>query len=242
MERLIRRNSHNAERIRPYIGGEEVTNSPTHSAHRYAIDFEAFPRERKSDLGSWKLASEKQRREWLARYVVPNDYPLPVAGDWPELLQILERRVRPIRLTQASTVNPDRWWMHARPATKLKAATSDFENVLVINCGATPQFGVARMKANLIFAHTLTVFAFANLAPFSILQCRVHEVWARLFSSTLEDRLRYAPSDCFETFPLPEGFPVSRELKEAARTYHDHRAALMVARNEGLTKTYNRFQ
>ena len=26
-----------------------------------------------------------------------------------------------------------------------------------------------------------------------------------------------------------------------ARAYHDHRAALMVARSEGMTKTYNRF-
>jgi hypothetical protein len=146
MEWLITKNSHNAERIRPYIGGEEVTNSPTHTAHRYAIDFEAFPRERSDALGSWKLASQDQRREWLAHYVVPTDYPFPVASDWPDLLQILNRRVRPIRLTQSSTVNPDRWWMHARPATRLKAATSNFEDVLVINCGATPQFGACPQR------------------------------------------------------------------------------------------------
>ena len=30
-------------------------------------------------------------------------------------------------------------------------------------------------------------------------------------------------------------------LTNTAITYHDHRAALMVTRNEGLTKTYNRF-
>jgi hypothetical protein len=30
-------------------------------------------------------------------------------------------------------------------------------------------------------------------------------------------------------------------LEAAGRAYHDHRAALMIARNEGLTKTYNRF-
>jgi hypothetical protein len=30
-------------------------------------------------------------------------------------------------------------------------------------------------------------------------------------------------------------------LIAAGQLYHDHRAALMVARNEGMTKTYNRF-
>ena len=75
----------------------------------------------------------------------------------------------------------------------------------------------------------------------TVLQSRVHEIWARFFSSTLEDRLRYAPSDCFETFPVPPGYETNPALEAAAQVYHDHRAALMVAANEGMTKTYNRF-
>lgn len=51
--------------------------------------------------------------------------------------------------------------------------------------------------------------------------------------------MRYSVTDCFETFPLP---PLDgAALHDAAEGYHTHRAALMVARNEGLTKTYNRF-
>src|SRR5207253_6169315 len=48
-------------------------------------------------------------------------------------------------------------------------------------------------------------------------------------------------SDCFETFPFPPGFETLPTLEAAGQAYHDHRAALMVARNEGMTKTYNRF-
>src|SRR5204862_718689 len=55
------------------------------------------------------------------------------------------------------------------------------------------------------------------------------------------DRLRYTPSDCFETFPFPVEFELSHSLAVAGQAYHDHRVALMVARNEGMTKTYNRF-
>jgi len=66
-------------------------------------------------------------------------------------------------------------------------------------------------------------------------------LWELTQSSSLEDRLRYTPSDSFETFPFPHRFENTPALEAAGRAYHDHRAALMVARDEGMTKTYNRF-
>src|SRR5262249_44392520 len=39
MHELITRDKRNAERIFPFVGWEEVANSPTHAHHRYAIDF-----------------------------------------------------------------------------------------------------------------------------------------------------------------------------------------------------------
>ena len=53
--------------------------------------------------------------------------------------------------------------------------------------------------------------------------------------------MRYTPSDCFETFPFPTAWTVRQDLEVVGKEYHDHRAALMVANDEGLTKTYNRF-
>ena len=57
----------------------------------------------------------------------------------------------------------------------------------------------------------------------------------------MKDDPVYTPSDCFETFPFPPGYETDPTLEAAGQTYHDHRAALMVAANEGMTKTYNRF-
>ncbi len=71
----------------------------------------------------------------------------------------------------------------------------------------------------------------------ALLQSRVHEIWARFFSSTMEDRLRYSIVDAFRTFPRIDNL----SLEISGNTYHHHRASLMVTRNEGLTKTYNRF-
>jgi hypothetical protein len=57
----------------------------------------------------------------------------------------------------------------------------------------------------------------------------------------MKDDLRYTPSDCFETFPFPEAWEPAPALEEAGRAYYSFRAHLMVANDEGLTKTYNRF-
>src|SRR5689334_22266063 len=57
----------------------------------------------------------------------------------------------------------------------------------------------------------------------------------------MKDDLRYTLSDCFETFPFPEGRDAHPALDAAGETYSEYRAQLMVANHEGLTKTYNRF-
>jgi len=113
------------------------------------------------------------------------------------------------------------------------------------------------MKPDSVFSEALVVFALPTYASFCPLQSSVHEVWARFFGSSLEDRLRYTPSDCFETFPFPEGLlergagfqpaapslPVGNRhhVEATGKEYYEFRATLMVRNNEGLTKTYNRF-
>src|SRR5262249_19083386 len=92
-----------------------------------------------------------------------------------------------------------------------------------------------------VYSVECNIFAFARFGPFAVLQCRLHETWARFFASTLEERLRYTPSDCFETFSFPPDFDNATDLDCTGSRYHEHRSMLMIARNEGMTKTYNRF-
>jgi len=55
----------------------------------------------------------------------------------------------------------------------------------------------------------------------------------------MEDRLRYSLDTAFGTFPFTDD--AFGQLDALGKDYHDHRSELMIARNEGLTKTYNRF-
>ena len=99
----------------------------------------------------------------------------------------------------------------------------------------------AFLPAEMVYAHTLNVFPFDTYAAFCALQSRPHEVWARFFGSSMKDDLRYTPSDCFETFPFPRGWTTHPDLEAAGEAYYEFRAQLMVANDEGMTKTYNRF-
>jgi hypothetical protein len=184
--------------------------------------------------------SDETRRAKLRSGIVSADFPGPVAEDWPNLIDIVEKRVRPAREEQTRDALRVRWWQYAEKRPGLKSATRSIECVLVLS-RVSPHLGVGRVSSHLIFAETIVVLIFPNLAPFAVIQSRVHEIWARFFSSTLEERLRYAPSDCFETFPFPFGYETDRAFEAVGQTYHDHRAALMVVANEGMTKTYNRF-
>ncbi|HET8843871.1 MAG TPA: hypothetical protein VFN35_20575, partial [Ktedonobacteraceae bacterium] len=50
--------------------------------------------------------------------------------------------------------------------------------------------------------------------------------------------MSYTPTDCFETFPFPT---IVDSLESIGERYYTHRQSIMLTRQEGLTKTYNRF-
>ena len=206
-ESLIRKDRKNGERILPYIGGEEVNDSPTHAYRRWVISF--------GDL------SEAEARRW------------------PDLMEIVETKVRPYRETVNRVAHRRYWWQFGDKRPELTARQKDFKRVLV-NAQVSQHLAFAFQPTDRVFAMMLNVFLLDSYSAFAVLQSRVHEVWTRFFASTLEDRLRYTPTDCFETFAFPPEWRTTADLEENGRAYYEYRAALMVGKNEGLTKTYNR--
>ena len=192
------------------------------------------------EMASWASGTDAERREWLRSGVVPVDYPGPVAADWSELLAVVEQQVKPERMRNNRAGYRTYWWQYGEKRVDLYAAISDLERVL-INSQVSAHLQFAFLPADMVFAHTTYTYAFATYTAFCILQSRPHEIWARFFGSSLEDRLRYTPSDCFETFPFPDGWETHQSLEATGQAYYEHRAALMIRNDEGMTKTYNRF-
>ncbi len=240
MRALIAKDPKNGERIFPYLGGEDVNSSPTHEHKRHVIDFADFPLRREVLAKTWMELSVREREECLRIGIVPADYPEPVAADWPDLLQIVEKRAKPQRLKQKDKIGQQEWWRFLRRRDALYAAINPLERVMLTpRVSSSPNF--ATVPNGFVFNEKTIVFSFSALGSFACLQARTHEVWLRAFTSTLKDDLNYAPSDCFGNFPFPASLETDPALDAAGEAYHSFRAQLMIARNEGLTKTYNRF-
>ena len=221
MERLIAENPKNAEVIVPYIGGEEVNNSPTHAHHRYVINF--------GERGEEECRSE-----------------------WPDLMAIVERKVKPSRLAQNREIRSRYWWRFGETCPALYAAIAPCPRVLVTNNQASVHHCMTFMRPGSVFANSLNVLPIEAWSEFALLQSYPHEAYARFLSSSLGDGLRYNPSDCLETFPFPAcllnllsndagSISTHQGLEAIGERYHQFRAELMVSNNEGLTSTYNRF-
>ena len=220
MERLIANNPKNSEVILPYIGGEEINSNPAQLHHRYVINFGEM--------------SEDEART-----------------GFPSLMDVITRKVKPLRDQSKRDIYRRRWWRFAETCPSLYEAISRENKVLII-AQTYAQFAISAISSKNIFAHTTLVFPFRGYSMLTCLHCRLHEFWADFFSCSLEDRRRYAPSDCFANFPFPTALldsattdPAHESTRQSLETigerYHQFRAELMVANNEGLTSTYNRF-
>lgn len=159
---------------------------------------------------------------------------------YPELVQILEEKVRPVRSLDKREAYRRNWWRFAERRPRLAATIATLPRYIACS-RISPRHALAFISSEVVASEATVVFAFSNFAPFALLQSRIHEIWARFFSSSMKDDLRYTPSDCFRTFPFPASFETNATLEVAGEAYHTFRAAVMVDRNEGLTKTYNRF-
>jgi hypothetical protein len=211
---LIAKNPHNKEVLFPYLVGQDLNSSPDQSASRWVIDF--------------------------------HDWSYEKASQYPDCLQILTERVKPYRdevVAQGKQIHEYDYWKFWDKRLESYALIAGMKNVIVI--ALTSRTGAfALVPTDIVFSHMVGVFASEDAHFFAILQSNFHIDWAWKYGSSLKGDLRYTPSDIFETFPFPQSpHEVSnlQSLETLGETYHEHRRQLMLDRQEGLTKTYNRF-
>ncbi len=205
---LVAKYPKNAERVFPYLGGEEVNSSPAQSHERYVISF-----------GQMELSQAEQ---------------------WPDLIGIVREKVKPEREKNNRANYRESWWQFGEARPGLYAAIAPLSRCLV-TARVTKHLCFSYQPTNRILNEKLYVFPFDRYTQFTILQSRLHGSWTWLLSSTLETRLNYSASDCFESFPFPQPDPrtVIPELEAIGEKLDEARAKYMVDTDQGLTKTYN---
>ncbi len=200
----------------PLIGGEELNSNVSQSETDWVICFWDWP---------------------LNKETAPDGYSGPLAEDYPLCLDILRELVKPERDLKNRKVYRERWWRFAELQKNSYLAAASGERVLV-RAIISPIHAFVFVKTGQIFNNKTILFK-ADHARFAFLQSSIHEKWVVEYSTSMGvSTLTYYPAACLETFP----FPVSQKgFQEIGRQYHEFRNEVMQRRQEGLTKTYNRF-
>jgi hypothetical protein len=182
---------------------------------------------------------EQKSSRWIVNFF---DWPQEKAKAYPALWHIVEEKVYPEREKNNRKAYRDRWWQFGERRTELYIVTKPLSRVLV-RSEVSSHHVLAFVEPSIVYSHMLAVFALEGDYDFGLLQSTIHEMWVRRNASTMRTDIRYSPSDCFENFPFPQR-PSAAAKERAAQVggeYHEYRRQVMLERQEGLTKTYNRF-
>jgi hypothetical protein len=207
---LIERNPRNADVLFPYTGGDDLMSLPDSRASRWIINF-----------FDWSEARAQQ---------------------YPDCFEVIEKEVKPER----QRVNdlgayvlrrplPQRYWQYADKRPALYKAIQGLSHVLAITRHSKVVVPV-RVPTGQVVSDACVVFATEDRADLALLSSALHYWWAITWGSTLETRIRYTPSDVFETLPRPTS---TDRMRLAGEALDRDRRDFMLGRKLGLTNTYN---
>lgn len=168
------------------------------------------------------------------------DWPVTKAADFGEAFQRVQELVKPVRDKDNRAVRRERWWQYAERAAGLYRGIVGMDSCFITS-RVTKYLNFSRSPTDIVFSNNVYAFITDRWEMYSIVQCSLHEIWARKYSMSLKQDLQYSPSDCFLTFPFPHDPASESALATIGEAYHEHRRELMRDLWLGLTDLYNLF-
>lgn len=205
---LIKKNSKNSEVITPYLRGEDFNSNPTQSPSAYVINF--------------------------------RDWPIEKAMEYPDCLSIVQDKVKPDRdkiIAKGGQIHEYDYWKFWDKRLESYNQISSFKHVL-FHSFTSKYIAFSFVDVGCVFAAPHVVICFSDFGSFAILQSNIHEIWVRRYTSYSLSLARYTPTDCLETFPIPE----KRELAALhGERFFNYRKNICVNSEIGLVEIYNKF-
>ncbi len=164
---------------------------------------------------------------------------LEEAKSYPDCFEVLQARVWPgrrARRTSRYRNMAEHWWWFLWPRKELYKAIAHMDRVIVLSKVSKSVMPIF-VRTGPVLSNLLAVIVYDDWFHLGLLTSEIHRMWALRMGSTLETRPRYTTTDCFETFPQPK---CNEDIAWIAKAVDEHRRAMMLERNEGLTRTYNR--
>jgi hypothetical protein len=168
--------------LKPYLTGALLNGSHTLEPQDYVITFYNWP---------------------LSREDAPEGYLGPVAADFPECLEWVERNVK-IQRDRLSATTPwnrklrEFWWHFGQWRWALDGALGKVGKALALS-RVTPHVMLDWVDKTWVFSDRLTVFATDDTTMFVLLQSSFHDIWSWRYGTTNLSLLspNHAPRDAF---------------------------------------------
>jgi hypothetical protein len=204
--KLLEQNNNRGEYIMPILNGEDILNNPDSKYSKYVLYFQNAN------------FSQIEMRD-------------------PHLYKFAFDRIYHERQKSASKGRREKWWLYTSPADDIYEGikNNNLDQVLV-TCFTSKHLIFGFQNTDQIFSNAVVVFLSDDIELFGVLQSSIHFSWVKSVGSTLESRIRYAVTDCYDTYPV---CPFSKELTSASKEYHEYRLKYLLANKIGLTTLYN---
>jgi len=162
------------------------------------------------------------------------------AEGYVEPFAIVERVVKPVRANTRRESTRLRWWRYGEARPAMRAALGTLSRYIVTSEVAKHRL-FAWASTTTVPSGSLVVIAADDDFTFGVLSSKIHLAWASSQGQSLEDRPRYTPSTCFETFPFPHpDLPAAKEVGKWAEYVVKVREHLLSQDTEAtLTGLYN---
>jgi len=153
-------------------------------------------------LRPWRNGQSITRR-WDGFWII--DFalmPMNAACRFVEPFEYVVKHVKPEREKNRRKGRRDTWWLWGEPNRNMRRLIAPLQRYIV-TCQTAKHRMWAWFSNAEIAAQTVIGVARSDDYFFGVLQSALHELWALRMGTQLEDRPRYTPTTCFETFPLP---------------------------------------
>jgi hypothetical protein len=146
--------------------------------------------------------TRRNRDMWINDFGA--DMPVSEAALFEKPFEYVTTHVKPMRVGKREARTNECYWLFQWSRPVMRVAIASLLRIIV-----TPEVAKHRvfawLPATTVADKNLSVFARADDTTFGLLHSRFHELWSLRMGTSLEDRPRYTPTTCFETFPFPDG-------------------------------------
>ncbi|MFZ4729185.1 MAG: DNA methyltransferase, partial [Pseudanabaena sp.] len=138
-------------------------------------------------------------RRWIIDF---NDMNLEDASNYKLPFEHIKKYVKPERDKNKELSRRELWWLHGRSRPAMRKALEHLKCYFAVPAHSK-WFIFIPCKTDWLPNNSVKVVASDDFYLLGILTSKLHRLWVKAQSSTLEDRTRYTNTTCFETFPFP---------------------------------------